>query len=297
MTFNDNVTKQFAVNWNNHMNHVRKAFDQLLKNSEFTDVTLYADGKKIGAHKMLLSACSIYFRNLFLEFPQEHPLVVLKGVKFSVLVDILKFIYSGEVSVDSDVFEIFLQTAEFLQISGLTNSGKNGEPGKIEKSLTRDFYPCDTNLKTKKAKQNSFEDHYGLHKEEPTECFGDTEYVDEEPKILSSIFAGEISDQEKSQFPSEILLQTASENNYQTIAKVDEETTRDHYFVSAGSVSTTHKTDNLTCPICHKVFTHPYSLHHHKPVHLGRTKCTICNVVLSRKYNLKMHMKSRHNIV
>lgn len=53
----------------------------------------------------------------------------------------------------------------------------------------------------------------------------------------------------------------------------------------------------LKCPICAKVFSHPYSLHHHKPVHLGSTKCPICHVVLSRKYNLKMHMRSRHNVV
>ncbi|KAJ8964822.1 hypothetical protein NQ314_004630 [Rhamnusium bicolor] len=53
----------------------------------------------------------------------------------------------------------------------------------------------------------------------------------------------------------------------------------------------------LKCPICHKEFSHPYSLHHHKPVHLGGTKCPICHAVLSRKYNLKMHMKSRHNVI
>lgn len=119
--------KQYAVNWNNHMNHVRKAFDTLLTNCELTDVILYADGQKIGAHKMLLSACSSYFRNLFLELPREHPVIILKGVSYPVLIDILKFIYNGEVSVDSEVFDSFLQTAEFLQINGLTDGSKHSD--------------------------------------------------------------------------------------------------------------------------------------------------------------------------
>ncbi|CAH1970660.1 unnamed protein product [Acanthoscelides obtectus] len=55
--------------------------------------------------------------------------------------------------------------------------------------------------------------------------------------------------------------------------------------------------NSLKCPICSKVFSHPYSLHHHKPVHMGRTQCPICHAVLSRRYNLKMHMKTRHNVM
>lgn len=115
-------TKQFAVSWSNHMNHMKQVFDNLLNNSDLTDVTLYVEGTKIGAHKMLLSACSNYFNSLFRDFPQEHPIVVLKGVRYVVLKDILKFIYSGEVSVDSSHFDNFLQAAEFLEISGLTGS-------------------------------------------------------------------------------------------------------------------------------------------------------------------------------
>lgn len=153
-----NGAKQYAVNWNNHMNHVRKAFDTLLTNSQLTDVILYADGQKIGAHKMLLSACSDYFRNMFLEIPQDNLVVVLNGISYSVLVDILKFIYNGEVSVDSEVFESFLQTAEFLQISGLTDGSKHKEK-KSKSHLSNEPHPIKKQKKSNTGLKKRNDEH------------------------------------------------------------------------------------------------------------------------------------------
>ncbi|XP_018577441.1 protein bric-a-brac 2 isoform X2 [Anoplophora glabripennis] len=310
------VTKQFAVNWNNHMNHVKKAFDNLLVNSELTDVILYAEGKKVGAHKMLLSACSNYFRSLFREFPQEHPIIVLKGVSYPVLTDILKFIYNGEVSVDSDVFDNFLQTAEFLQISGLTDGGKNTK--KIQNG-DKDTVKDDSNMndeehgslvesKTKKEKRSNVDAEQNTQSKRPRE---ETEFnsIKCEPGVLTAIFPEELSDtlQEASQFPPELILQAGSNVSVDDSAmKIEDvnscETSEEQFYdeTSPGSSIRAPKynfsENRLKCPICDKEFSHPYSLHHHKPVHLGGTKCPICHVVLSRKYNLKMHMRSRHNI-
>lgn len=177
--------KQFAVNWSNHMNHIKQAFDNLLNNSDYTDVTLYVEGKKIGAHKMLLSACSNYFNNLFHDFPQEHPIVVLKGVRCCVLRDILKFIYSGEVSVDSKHFDNFLQTAEFLQISGLT--GTKNEPNECVTELSNGPSPTGQTGRLKPRKRKSCPDI----KEEKNDSDQDEDF---DPKVLSTIFANDICD-------------------------------------------------------------------------------------------------------
>ena len=40
------------------------AFRSLLENEDFVDVTLCADGKTLKAHKVVLSACSSYFKHL-----------------------------------------------------------------------------------------------------------------------------------------------------------------------------------------------------------------------------------------
>ena len=49
---------------NNYQRQLVTAFDSLLTEQEFVDVTLGVEGKKLPAHKMLLSACSPYFREL-----------------------------------------------------------------------------------------------------------------------------------------------------------------------------------------------------------------------------------------
>ncbi|XP_018577443.1 longitudinals lacking protein, isoforms H/M/V isoform X4 [Anoplophora glabripennis] len=286
------VTKQFAVNWNNHMNHVKKAFDNLLVNSELTDVILYAEGKKVGAHKMLLSACSNYFRSLFREFPQEHPIIVLKGVSYPVLTDILKFIYNGEVSVDSDVFDNFLQTAEFLQISGLTDGGKNTK--KIQNG-DKDTVKDDSNMndeehgslvesKTKKEKRSNVDAEQNTQSKRPRE---ETEFnsIKCEPGVLTAIFPEELSDtlQEASQFPPELILQAGSN------VSVDDSAMK--------SSSSTVPSVLYDCEICGKSYKLKDSLSKHLSVHAGYTTCIICSKVLSRKTHLDRHMMQTHGIL
>jgi hypothetical protein len=50
----------------------------LVQDGEFTDVTLATEGDQFQAHKLVLSACSPYFRQLFLANPCKHPIVFLK---------------------------------------------------------------------------------------------------------------------------------------------------------------------------------------------------------------------------
>lgn len=50
------------------------------------------------------------------------------------------------------------------------------------------------------------------------------------------------------------------------------------------------------CNICGKSYGHHTSLMHHHKVHSGKTTCTICNKVLNRIFDLKMHLSFVHGI-
>nr|CAD7456645.1 unnamed protein product [Timema tahoe] len=50
------------------------------------------------------------------------------------------------------------------------------------------------------------------------------------------------------------------------------------------------------CELCTKVYKHPDSLRLHYKIHTGETECPICRQQLSRKYELKVHLRKRHNI-
>ena len=55
-------------------------------------------GQHTKAHKMILCACSPYFKNLLEQNPAKHPIIILKDVPFAHLTAILEFMYAGEVS-------------------------------------------------------------------------------------------------------------------------------------------------------------------------------------------------------
>ncbi|XP_037943075.1 protein tramtrack, beta isoform-like [Teleopsis dalmanni] len=124
------ASQRFCLRWNNHQSNLLSVFDQLLHAETFTDVTLAVDGQYLKAHKMVLSACSPYFNNLFVNHPEKHPIVILKDVPYSDMKSLLDFMYRGEVSVDQERLTAFLRVAESLRIKGLTevNDDKPSAP-------------------------------------------------------------------------------------------------------------------------------------------------------------------------
>ena len=95
------------------------SFKHLRDEKSFCDVTIATEGQHTKAHKMILCACSPYFKNLLEQNPAKHPIIILKDVPFMHLTAILEFMYAGEVNVAQDQLPAFLKTAEKLKIKGL----------------------------------------------------------------------------------------------------------------------------------------------------------------------------------
>lgn len=121
-------SQRFCLRWNNHQTNMLSVFDQLLHAETFTDVTLAIEGQYLKAHKMVLSACSPYFQQIFVNHPEKHPIVILKDVPFKDMKCLLDFMYRGEVSVDQDRLAAFLRVAESLRIKGLTEVNDDKPP-------------------------------------------------------------------------------------------------------------------------------------------------------------------------
>ncbi|XP_063229400.1 modifier of mdg4-like isoform X3 [Bacillus rossius redtenbacheri] len=112
-------SEQLTLQWDDFHSNLSTSFHSLLQGEELVDVTLAADGRFIQAHKLVLSVCSPYFKSLFKANPCQHPIVILKDVGHKELVDVLQFMYRGEVSVGQEDLAEFLKTAELLQVKGL----------------------------------------------------------------------------------------------------------------------------------------------------------------------------------
>ncbi|XP_059486547.1 protein bric-a-brac 2-like isoform X1 [Neocloeon triangulifer] len=125
----------YSLKWNNYVSHVMASLNSMRTDRDLIDVTLSCEGKKILAHKMLLSACSPYFKDLFKENPCQHPVIIFRHIPFGDLTALVQFMYTGEVSVDEDELPSFLQTAEMLEIQGLTKGSQPVEKTKNDKTV------------------------------------------------------------------------------------------------------------------------------------------------------------------
>lgn len=120
------ATQQFCLKWNNHTTNLIKTFGDMVSNETFADVTLACDGHLLKAHKIVLSACSNYFKEVFLATPCKHPVVILKDIKVEDLKAIIDFMYRGEVNVSQNQLGNLLRTAEVLRVKGLTEVNDEG---------------------------------------------------------------------------------------------------------------------------------------------------------------------------
>ncbi|KAJ8682115.1 hypothetical protein QAD02_017907 [Eretmocerus hayati] len=119
--------QQFCLRWNNYQTNLTNVFDQLLQSESFVDVTLACDGHSVKAHKMVLSACSPYFQALFFDNPCQHPIVIMKDIKWPELKAAVEFMYKGEINVSQEQIGPLLRVAESLKIRGLADVNSEHE--------------------------------------------------------------------------------------------------------------------------------------------------------------------------
>jgi len=104
-------------------------FSNLRTEGLFFDVTLVCDDQKqINAHKVALSSCSEYFKNILKNNVHSHPMLCLEGINHEDLNRLLDYIYQGEVQIFKDELDRFLKIAQRFKLQGLldvTNEVEN----------------------------------------------------------------------------------------------------------------------------------------------------------------------------
>ncbi|XP_037912363.1 protein abrupt isoform X3 [Hermetia illucens] len=113
--------QQYALKWNDFQTSILSSFRHLRDEEDFVDVTLACDQRSFTAHKVVLSACSPYFRKLLKANPCKHPIVILRDVRAEDVENLLRFMYNGEVNIGHEQLSDFLKTAQLLQVRGLAD--------------------------------------------------------------------------------------------------------------------------------------------------------------------------------
>jgi hypothetical protein len=129
--------QQYALKWNDFHSSILSSFRHLRDEEDFVDVTLACDQKSFTAHKVVLIACSPYFRKLLKANPCEHPIVILRDIRSEDVENLLRFMYNGEVNIGQDQLSDFLKIAQLLQIRGLADvTNQNLNKNLIQTSIS-----------------------------------------------------------------------------------------------------------------------------------------------------------------
>jgi len=111
---------------NNFSNTAVSTIQNLVTDTEYTDVTLVSDDRrKIKAHKVILASASQFFREILPEISSHNPVLFLKGIEHSELLAIIRFVYVGTTEVAQDNLDKFMKAAQDLQIEGLQEKKSN----------------------------------------------------------------------------------------------------------------------------------------------------------------------------
>ena len=94
-------SEKFNLKWNDFESSISGSFRDIKDEGDFQDVTLACEEDQIGAHRVVLAACSPKLRSILSHLPHhhQHPLLYLRGIKYSDLKSLITFMYHGEVNI------------------------------------------------------------------------------------------------------------------------------------------------------------------------------------------------------
>ena len=126
--------------------------NELRETNVLCDATIRAEGQDFAAHKCVLSAASAYFRALFTSQMKEtkNNMVELQEAKSTTISDVLQFIYTGKVTIDSFNAQDLVKIADYLIIPSLKTRASLFLQGSINGSncLALESFACQYNCES-----------------------------------------------------------------------------------------------------------------------------------------------------
>ena len=252
-------SEKFYLKWNDFQQTVSNSFGILRKEQDFFDVTLVSDDEvHLSSHKLVLSACSEFFKSILKKTSNPHPLIYLSGINSRNLQFIIDYIYHGEVEIYQEHLDDFLDVAQKLKVAGL-DSDSNQETEAIKQDS------CEKPIYQSLNKENSYSKGFKLS----TPKF--------EKRTVSSQFSK--PPKEKVNFPVMNL------ENMEVSEQ--EEKIKEMIDVSDGVFS---------CRICGKTSNKKFIVQQHLETHITGLSlpCKQCGKTFRSAHSLKVHSHKFH---
>ena len=147
--------EKFCLQHDAFQKNTMKEIQELRQNQHLSDVTLVLDdGSIIPAHKMILAMSSSFFNEILTNSSNQNNnctnlSIFMRKCQRETIVQLLDFIYNGEVTVEENNIQGFIELAQELKIKGLQDDLKTKliETGSLN---TDSFLDLAQGLKTKR---------------------------------------------------------------------------------------------------------------------------------------------------
>ena len=119
----EGVSEPMTADHSQHCLQLTDRLEILRNNERFCDVIVEVKGKEFKAHKAVLAASSPFFLTLLesnMRESNEHLIKIeLEEATASIMEDVLKYVYTGNVSVSEESVHNLIATADYLLLPGL----------------------------------------------------------------------------------------------------------------------------------------------------------------------------------
>ncbi|CAG0921701.1 unnamed protein product [Notodromas monacha] len=129
---------EFAVSCGDFKTRLASALDSIWETEDFVDVTLACEGRRLKAHRLVLSMGSAYFKSILRDCDarSQHPVIFFRDISFADLKSVVDFLYTGCVTVRDCNVSSFFKTAQSLRVDGLTFVQRERKPQDDDEPLS-----------------------------------------------------------------------------------------------------------------------------------------------------------------
>jgi len=287
----------FCLKWNDFQASISSSLGGLLHCRDLQDVTLQCGDQSLQCHRLVLAACSDWFRQIFSTLgasaqlaAARHPVIVVWDAAARDMALLLDFMYHGVVNVKQENLNTFLALAERLSVRGLTqNQGQpDNSSGSRDQVRSQEVRPKPgssgaTSRVSPAAGEQEIQEVAVVKQEHGLVNTRDTEFLD--PGDTSGQGPGDLM-----KFEGEV--GAYDDSYYEDPAMVEFDNTSGIINSKAGFLKSTGYEE---CPYCYKSISSTNLKRHiedvHKPTH---NPCNLCGKVFTSSNKLNSHKKYAH---
>jgi len=305
------MSEELLLKWNDHHNLFFVGAEELCGEEEYTDVTLAAGDKFFQAHKLVLSICSPYFRQLFKHLGKDKPVIFLKDVNHNHLHLLLQYMYQGEIKVQEKELVHVLSAAQALEIKGLCEQGSQNQLLNLKNPSNIDP-PFKKGVPKKQEEIPESQDIHSMNTKPAEETFSESEPgheqlpVKKEVQVESGDFdqaKGDGVEDVDAVYSGGSFAGLGLHMAYDDSSVVAEYGDSEHYGVAMSDIDVgwttsrkSSKAGNVVCNYCGKEYRHLSALKTHLPVHTKekRFECKGCGRRFTQISSLNKHIKTKN---